>query len=29
LNYSVFDVDNGLVLKLGEDKVVLAALKGR
>ena len=29
LNYSVFDVDKGLVLKLGENKQVLAAMRGR
>ena len=29
LNYSMFDIDQGLVLKLGENKEVLAAMKGR
>ena len=28
LNYSMFDIDNGTVLKLGEDNEVLAAMKG-
>ncbi len=28
LNYSVFDIDKGLLLKLGEGKEVLAAMKG-
>ena len=29
LNYSVFDVDRGLLIQLGEGKVVLNAMKGR
>lgn len=29
LNYSLFDIDRGLVIKLGEDKEILAAMKGR
>jgi len=29
LNYSVFDIDKGTLLKLGEGKQVLAAMKGR
>ena len=29
LNYGVFDIDRGLLIKLGEGKEVLAALKGR
>jgi len=29
LNYSCFDIDKGLLLKLGEDREVLAAFKGR
>ena len=29
LNYSVFDIDNGTLLKIGEGKEVLAAMKGR
>ena len=29
MNYSVFDVENLLVIKLGEDKLVLSALQGR
>ena len=29
LNYSVFDIDKGTLLKLGEGKKVLAAMKGR
>ena len=28
LNWSVFDVDNGTMIKLGEDNEVLAAMKG-
>ena len=28
LNYAVFDADNGILLKLGENKQVLAGLKG-
>ena len=29
INYGVFDIDKGLMLKIGEEKEVLAALKGR
>ena len=29
LNYSLFDIDNGTLLKIGEGKEVLAAMKGR
>ena len=29
LNYSVFDIENGTLIKLGEGKEVLAAMKGR
>jgi hypothetical protein len=28
LNYSLFDIDRGLLLKLGEGKKVLAAMRG-
>ena len=29
LKYCLFDIDNGLILKLGQDKSILAAYKGR
>ena len=28
LNWSVFDVDNGMMIKLGEDNEVLVAMRG-
>lgn len=29
LNYSVFDIENGTLIKLGENKEILAALRGK
>ena len=29
LNYSLFDIDRGLLLKLGEGKKILAAMRGK
>ena len=29
LNYSLFDIDNGVLLKLGDDKEVLVGLRGK
>ena len=29
LNYSLFDIDNGVLCKLGDDKEVLVGLRGK